>query len=216
MEPIAYIHNAFKSKFAIPRQSGLNSALSEVVMESSYSDPEAFRGLEAFSHIWLIWQFSENLRDGFSPTVRPPRLGGNARVGVFASRSPFRPNSLGLSCVELVSVNKGSLTVRGADLMDGTPIFDIKPYIPYADCIPDAKEGWASSPSELLEVSFSGEAASLLSEAEKAELCSILQNDPRPAYQDDPERVYGFTYEDREIRFTVKGSVLTVISAERR
>ena len=216
MEPIAYIHNAFKSKFAIPRQSGLNSALSEVVMESSYSDPEAFRGLEAFSHIWLIWQFSENLRDGFSSTVRPPRLGGNARVGVFASRSPFRPNSLGLSCVELVSVNKGSLTVRGADLMDGTPIFDIKPYIPYADCIPDAKEGWASSPSELLEVSFSGEAASLLSEAEKAELCSILQHDPRPAYQDDPERVYGFTYEDREIRFTVKGSVLTVISAERR
>lgn len=214
MEPIAYIHNAFKSKFALPRQSGLNSALSEVVMESSYSDPEAFRGLEAFSHIWLIWQFSENLRDGFSPTVRPPRLGGNVRVGVFASRSPFRPNSLGLSCVELVSVNKGSLTVRGADLMNGTPIFDIKPYIPYADCIPNAKEGWASSPSDLLEVSFSDEAASLLSEAEKAELCSVLRNDPRPAYQDDPDRIYGFVYEDKEIRFIVNGSVLTVISAE--
>ena len=214
MEPIAYIHNAFKSKFAVPRQSGLNSALSEVVMESSYSDPEAFRGLEAFSHIWLIWQFSENLRDGFSPTVRPPRLGGNARVGVFASRSPFRPNSLGLSCVELVSVNKGYLTVRGADLMDGTPIFDIKPYIPYADCIPEAKEGWASSPSDLLEVSFSDEVASLLSEAEKAELCSILQNDPRPAYQDDPDRIYGFAYGNREIRFIIKGKHLTVISAE--
>ena len=214
MEPIAYIHNAFKSKFAVPRQSGLNSALSEVVMESSYSDPEAFRGLEVFSHIWLIWQFSENLRDGFSPTVRPPRLGGNARVGVFASRSPFRPNALGLSCVELVSVNKGSLTVRGADLMDGTPIFDIKPYIPYADCIPEAKEGWASSPSDLLEVSFSDEVASLLSEAEKAELCSILQNDPRPAYQDDPDRIYGFAYWNREIRFIIKGKHLTVISAE--
>ena len=201
MEPIAYIHNAFKSKFAVPRQSGLNSALSEVVMESSYSDPEAFRGLEVFSHIW-------------SPTVRPPRLGGNARVGVFASRSPFRPNALGLSCVELVSVNKGSLTVRGADLMDGTPIFDIKPYIPYADCIPEAKEGWASSPSDLLEVSFSDEVASLLSEAEKAELCSILQNDPRPAYQDDPDRIYGFAYGNREIRFIIKGKHLTVISAE--
>jgi hypothetical protein len=135
---------------------------------------------------------------------------------VFASRSPFRPNALGLSCVELVSVNKGSLTVRGADLMDGTPIFDIKPYIPYADCIPEAKEGWASSPSDLLEVSFSDEVASLLSEAEKAELCSILQNAPRPAYQDDPDRIYGFAYGNREIRFIVKEKHLTVISAEQQ
>ena len=215
MEPIAYIHNAFKSKFAVPRQSGLNSALSEVVMESSYSDPEAFRGLEVFSHIWLIWQFSENLRDGFSPTVRPPRLGGNARVGVFASRSPFRPNALGLSCVELVSVNKGSLTVRGADLMDGTPIFDIKPYIPYADSHPEAAGGFTEAAGwEPLAVTVPEELRAqlerLLGPDGLEALTGALAQDPRPRYQDDPDRIYGMPFGGLDIHFKAEAGSLTV------
>ena len=216
MEPIAYIHNAFKSKFAVPRQSGLNSALSEVVMESSYSDPEAFRGLEVFSHIWLIWQFSENLRDGFSPTVRPPRLGGNARVGVFASRSPFRPNALGLSCVELVSVNKGSLTVRGADLMDGTPIYDIKPYVVYADSYPQARSGFVDTTQwQELEVEIPQEVARQFTSQQLAALRHTLALDPRPHYHNSATKVYGMRYLDRDIHFRVEGNKLTVINGNK-
>lgn len=217
LQVIAHIHSDFSTKFGIPRQSGLVDALqAAVVFEPEYRKPEAVRGLEEFSHIWLIWQFSQAVREGWSPTVRPPRLGGNARVGVFATRSPFRPNALGLSAVRLEAVELSGklgpvLHVAGADLMDGTPIYDIKPYLPYADAWPEAIGGFTDrTERHLLTVDCP---AALLEQipAEKREaLLAVLAQDPRPSYQADPERVYGMVFAGAEVRFTVTDGVLTV------
>lgn len=221
LEIIARVHTPFATKFGVPRQSGLAPALrAELVFEPGYRDPAALRGLEDFSHLWLIWQFSENLGRGWSPTVRPPRLGGNARMGVFATRSPFRPNPLGLSCVALEEIlwadPRGPvLRLRGADLVDGTPVYDIKPYLPYADCIPAAAGGFAAlAPERALEVQWPGEAAAPLTEAQRAALRQALSCDPRPSYQEDPDRIYGFSFAGREVRFRVSGGELTVLSVE--
>ena len=211
IKPIAFIHNDFTSKFAIPRQSGLTDIKSEIVFEKEYADENAVRGLEDFSHIWLIWGFSENVRDNHSLTVRPPRLGGNTRVGVFASRSPFRPNNLGLSCVKLESVGKGVITVSGADLMNGTPIYDIKPYIPYSDAYPDASGGFTDNNEfHTLTVTSADGVIEKLGEEKWNTLKTVLENDSRPAYQNDEERVYGFGFAGYEIKFRVCGDVLTV------
>ena len=217
IRPIAHIHSDFPTKFGIPRQSGIVSDLkSMIVFEPDYRDPEALRGIEGFSHLWLIWQFSKAVRSQWSPTVRPPRLGGNTRMGVFATRSPYRPNSLGLSSVKLESVQQHDdhgtvLIVSGADLMDGTPIFDIKPYIPYTDSHQDAIGGFASQPvEEKLEVIVSEELLSLLPKDKQNGLISVLAIDPRPQYHNDPDRIYGFEFSGFEIKFKVKGSVLTV------
>ncbi len=217
IRPIAHIHSDFPTKFGIPRQSGIVSDLkSMIVFEPDYRDPEALRGIEGFSHLWLIWQFSKAVRSQWSPTVRPPRLGGNTRMGVFATRSPYRPNSLGLSSVKLESVQQHEdhgtvLIVSGADLMDGTPIFDIKPYIPYTDSHQDAIGGFASQPvEEKLEVIVSEELLSLLPKDKQNGLISVLAIDPRPQYHNDPDRIYGFEFGGFEIKFKVKGSVLTV------
>ena len=215
IEPIAYIKNDFTSKFGIPRQSGLTDLLSTVVFEREYSDPTAIRGIEGFSYLWLIWGFSQNeTPKRFSPTVRPPRLGGNKRVGVFASRSPFRPNGLGLSSVKLIEIKEGRLIVSGADLMDGTPIYDIKPYVPYSDSHPDALGGFSVDGNEY---SLQVECDPLLLEKiplEKREsLLQILAQDPRPAYQEEG-RVYGFLFGQWEIRFCVLKGVLKVESIE--
>lgn len=214
---IARIHTDFKTKFGIPRQSGVVETLSgEIVFEPEFRNADAVRGLEDFSHIWLIWQFSENLRSDWSPTVRPPRLGGNTHVGVFATRSPFRPNSIGLSSVKLESIefcaDKGPvLYVSGADLMDGTPIFDIKPYIPYADCHPDASGGFTDRTEfKTLEVKISDELKKKIPEDKLSALIGVLENDPRPHYQNDPERIYGFEFAGKEIRFNVCDGTLTV------
>lgn len=215
--PIAHIHSSFPTKFGIPRQSGLAPATrATVVFEDAFAIAEAVRGLEAFTHLWLIWGFSEALRDGWSPTVRPPRLGGNTRLGVFATRSPFRPNNLGLSSVKLEKVEidthgKPFLHVRGADLMDGTPIYDIKPYLTTTDCHPEAHDGFVAEHGKygvMVEIS---EALGKCIPADELEgLKQILAQDPRPAYHNDPERIYGFMYGKFEIKFTVKGEVLTV------
>ena len=217
MKPVARIRSDFPTKFGIPRQSGLvDSLTATVVFEPEYRDPEALRGIEGFSHLWLIWEFSEARRDSWSPTVRPPRLGGNTRMGVFATRSPFRPNPIGLSCVKLVGVevthDMGTvLHVAGADLMDGTPIFDIKPYVPYADCHPDAAEGFTAPGQDyLLEVDIPAELLPLISADRLDALKGVLAQDPRPSYQRDPERVYGFGFAGMEIRFSVRDGVLTV------
>lgn len=214
---IARLRSDFQEKFGIPRQSGLVEALrAELVFEPEYRNPEALRGIEGFSHLWLIWQFSQAVRAKWSPTVRPPRLGGNTRLGVFATRSPFRPNAIGLSCVRLEGVRQDPvlgpvLEVSGADLLDGTPIYDIKPYLPYADCRPEAVGGFAAAaPDSGLQVDCP---AALLSQvpAEKREaLLGVLAQDPRPSYHDDPQRVYGMAFAGLEVRFTVDGSVLTV------
>ena len=208
---IARIRSDLTSKFGIPRQSGLVDRLeSLIVFEPPYRSPEALRGIEDWSHIWLIWQFSENLAGGWSPTVRPPRLGGNKRVGVFATRSPFRPNALGLSCVRLIGTEHDEklgtvLRVAGADLMDGTPIFDIKPYLPLADCKPEAAGSFAAEREGYsLTVELPGELAGRLPEGKAEALEAILAQDPRPAYQDDPERVYGFPFAGYEIKFRVE------------
>ena len=221
MRVIARIHNDFNEKFGIPRQSGLVPELkASIVFESEYRNPDALRGLEGFSHIWLIWQFSEAVRDDWSPTVRPPRLGGNTRMGVFATRSPFRPNAIGLSVVKLEEIRDDAalgtvLIVSGADLMDGTPIFDIKPYIPYADCIPDAIGGFASAPAAAsLEVILPEHLAEKLNADKREALIGVLAQDPRPRYQNDPERVYGFKFAGFEVRFTVRDQTLTVCSIE--
>ena len=221
MNIIAHIHNDFQEKFGIPRQSGVvETALSEIVFEPAYRSVEALRGLEGFSHIWLIWAFSESVGKGWSPTVRPPRLGGNARVGVFASRSPFRPNPLGLSAVKLEDIVLQSpegplLRVSGADLLHGTPIFDIKPYLPYADCIPQATGGFAGAkPEPRLEVSAAPEVLQSLSTGKWATLREILALDPRPPYQDAPERIYGLAFAGRNVRFRVSGSTLEVLSVD--
>ncbi len=216
MKVIARIRNAFDEKFGVPRQSGLaEEVLSTVVFEEEYRVPEALRGIEEFSHIWLIWGFDRSVRDTWSPTVRPPRLGGNRRVGVFATRSPFRPNAIGLSCVKLVSVEKtaeGSvLVVAGADLVNGTPIYDIKPYLPYADCRPEASGGFTDAVEKrTVRVEFSEEASEKLSPEMRGTLESVLKEDPRPAYQEDPEREYAFSFASSQIRFVVRDGVLLV------
>ncbi len=211
MKIIARIHSDFPSKFGIPRQSGLVEALkARVVFEPDFRSPEAVRGLEGFSHIWLIWQFSQAVREDWSPTVRPPRLGGNTRMGVFATRSPFRPNAVGLSSVRLERVEPHTpqgpvLHVAGADLMDGTPIFDIKPYLPYGDCRPEATGGFAPGADRLLEVEFPERWLSLLPEDRRQAAAGVLAQDPRPSYQRDPERIYGMEFAGWEIRFQVRG-----------
>ncbi|MCD8341792.1 MAG: tRNA (N6-threonylcarbamoyladenosine(37)-N6)-methyltransferase TrmO [Clostridiales bacterium] len=217
MRIIAHIHTDFATKFGVPRQSGLVPALqARIVFTPEYRVAEAVRGLEGFSHIWLIWQFSQAVREGWSPTVRPPRLGGNTRMGVFATRSPFRPNAIGLSCVRLERVEPDTpegpvLYVSGADLMDGTPIFDIKPYLPYADCQPDAVGGFAAQPWEReLTVAFPPELLEELPPEKREALVGVLAQDPRPSYQKDEARVYGFTFAGYEVRFTVADGVLTV------
>ena len=217
MKPIAHIHTDFPAKFGIPRQSGLVSSLSGVIVFTpEFRNPEALRGLEAYSHLWLIWQFSQAVRSGFSPTVRPPRLGGNRRMGVFATRSPFRPNPIGLSSValekiELQSPNGPLVYVLGADLMDNTPIYDIKPYLPFTDSHPDARAGFAEkTQAHALSVVFPEELLLKVPETKRCALTEILRQDPRPSYQTDPHRVYGFCFAGLEIKFTVCGDVLTV------
>ena len=217
MKPIAHIHTDFPAKFGIPRQSGLVSSLSGVIVFTpEFRNPEALRGLEAYSHLWLIWQFSQAVCSGFSPTVRPPRLGGNRRMGVFATRSPFRPNPIGLSSValekiELQSPNGPLLYVSGADLMDNTPIYDIKPYLPFTDSHPNAKAGFAEkTQAHALSVVFPEELLLKVPETKRCALTEILRQDPRPSYQSDPHRVYGFCFAGLEIKFTVCGDVLTV------
>ena len=223
IQAVARIRSDFPTKFGIPRQSGLVSELrARVVFEPAYRSPEAVRGLEDFSHIWLIWQFSQALREDWSPTVRPPRLGGNRRLGVFASRSPFRPNALGLSCVRLEGVELDKalgpvLHVSGADLMDGTPIYDIKPYVPYADARPEARGGFVDQVARRrLEVDCPPDLLERAPEEKRAALLGVLAEDPRPAYQGDPDRVYGMAFAGLEVRFTVAGERLTVLSLDRQ
>ena len=218
---IARMHSDFATKFGIPRQSGLVEELrSTIVFEPEYRNADALRGIEGFSHLWIIWQFSEAVRSGWSPTVRPPRLGGNTRMGVFATRSPFRPNNLGLSCVKLLGVEETAefgtvIHVGGADLMDGTPIFDIKPYIPYADCQPEATGGFTDTAGEfILQVIFPDELLALLPTEKRQAAISVLSHDPRPSYQRKPDRVYGLTFAGYDIRFTVQEDILTVVGVE--
>ena len=210
IEPIAFIENDYKEKFGIPRQSGLVELTSRIVFEEKFADENALRGLDEFTHIWLIWGFSE-VEGGFSPTVRPPRLGGNVRKGVFATRSPFRPNPLGLSVVKLVEIERGVITVSGADIMNGTPIYDIKPYLPYVDSVPDAANGWALAEHDgALRVEFPEELLRLIPESKRRGLTELLSQDPRPQYQNDPERVYTFTFGEQDISFRVVGDCIIV------
>lgn len=218
MKIIARMKSDFPTKFGIPRQSGLvNSLRSTIVFEPEYRNADALRGLEDFSHLWLIWQFSEAVREDWSPTVRPPRLGGNTRIGVFATRSPFRPNAIGLSSVKLVGMENTKefgtvIHVAGADLMDGTPIFDIKPYIPYADCHSDAAGGFADHAKDfLLQVDCPDTLLQIIPQSKHAPLLELLSHDPRPSYQKDSDRVYGLEFAGYDIRFTVQNSVLNVI-----
>ena len=221
LKVIAHIHTAFPTKFGIPRQSGLVDELrGEVIFTPEYRNADAVRGLEDFSHIWLVWQFSGAVRDSWSPTVRPPRLGGNTRMGVFATRSPFRPNPLGLSSVQLEAIEHRPdvgpvLIVRGADLMDGTPIYDIKPYVVYADSHPEARSGFVDKNAiRWLEVVVPDAVASRYSSNELAALRKVLSLDPRPHYQDNPEKVYGMMYAGKDVKFRVEGDVLTVVEVE--
>ena len=218
---IARIHSDFQEKFGIPRQSGIVPELTaEVVFEPEYRNPDALRGIEGFSHLWLIWQFSRAVRSDWSATVRPPRLGGNTRVGVFATRSPFRPNAVGLSCVRLLRLKKDPqngtvLVVAGADLLDGTPIYDIKPYLPYADCHPEAVGGFAAeAPTFDLEVFVPDSLLSRVPAKKRQALLGVLRQDPRPSYQEDPERIYGMRFAGLEVRFRVSGTELQVCSIE--
>ena len=218
IQVIARMHSDFATKFGIPRQSGLVEQLrSTIVFEPEFRNADALRGIEDFSHLWIIWQFSESVRQGWSPTVRPPRLGGNTRMGVFATRSPFRPNNLGLSCVKLLGVEHTAeygtvLHVGGADLMDGTPIFDIKPYIPYADCQVDATGGFTDTAGNfLLNVEFPAALLEILPENKREAAIQVLSHDPRPSYQRKPERIYGLTFAGYDIRFQVKEDILTVV-----
>ena len=220
---IARIHSDFQEKFGIPRQSGLVKELrATVVFEPEYRNPDALRGIEGFSHLWLIWQFSEAVRAEWSPTVRPPRLGGNARMGVFATRSPFRPNAIGLSCVRLEDVRQDPvlgpvLDVSGADLLDGTPIYDVKPYLPYADCRPEAVGGFAAAaPTSRLRVICPDDLLEQLPSEKREALLGVLAQDPRPSYQDDPQRVYGMRFAGMDVRFTVDGDELTVCEISRQ
>lgn len=216
MKKIATIHTDFPDKFGLPRQSGLVPELKgRIVFEPEYRNPDALRGLEGFSHIWIIWQFSRNMSAKWSPTVRPPRLGGDTRMGVFATRSPFRPNPLGLSCVRLEAVRMGKdgpeLAVSGIDMADNTPVYDIKPYLPYTDSHPDASSGFAGAYTDYgLEVSVSDGLMSLIPKEHRKALAGILSNDPRPSYQHDDGRLYGLTFAGFNIKFTVSGKLLTV------
>ena len=218
IQVIARMHSDFATKFGIPRQSGLVEELrSTIVFEPEFRNPDALRGIEEFSHLWIIWQFSEAVRQGWSPTVRPPRLGGNTRMGVFATRSPFRPNNLGLSSVKLLGVEHTAefgtvLHVGGADLMDGTPIFDIKPYIPYGDCHVDATGGFTDRTGAfLLTVEFPRELLQKLPQDKREAALGVLSHDPRPSYQRKPDRVYGLTFAGFDIRFQVTEDILTVL-----
>ena len=222
MKPIAHIYTDFKTKFGLPRQSGLVEEITgKIVFEKEYSIAEAFKGLEDFSHIWLLWEFSEAKKESWKPTVRPPLLGGNKRMGVFATRSPFRPNSIGLSCVKLEKIeydkNLGTVIyVSGCDLMNGTPIYDIKPYLAYCDSKPEARGGFTETLGERkLQVNISDEFLGRVPEGKRGELLGVLAGDPRPSYQDDPEREYGFRFADFEIGFTVDGKELTVTRIEK-
>ena len=221
MKIIARIHSDFPEKFGIPRQSGLvPDTRARIVFEPEYRNPDALRGIEGYSHLWLIWSFSRAERDTWSPTVRPPRLGGNTRVGVFATRSPFRPNAIGLSSVTLEKIELSTpegpvLTVGGADLMDGTPIFDIKPYLPHVDSHPDARGGFAAEKAGYrLSVVFPPALLQLIEEEKREALRGVLENDPRPSYQNDPNRVYGVAFAGKNVKFTVDGGVLTVRGIE--
>ncbi len=218
IDTIAKIYNSYTSKFAIPRQSGLNmGVISEIVFEKGYRIDEALRGIDGYTHLWLIWGFSGNPQGKWSPTVRPPKLGGNKRVGVFATRSPFRPNGLGLSSVKLESVKKDSkngtiLLVSGADILNGTPIYDIKPYLPFTDIHRDATGGFTDSiEMPELEVIISDALKSKISHEDFDNLINILKQDPRPSYHNDPGRVYGFAFAEAEIKFKVEGNTLTVV-----
>lgn len=218
MKPIAHIRSDFSTKFGIPRQSGLITELKgEIIFEPEYRNPEALRGLDHFSHIWVIWEFSASKRDKWSPTVRPPRLGGNIRMGVFATRSPFRPNPIGLSSVRLEKIEWQTdagpvLHVTGADLMDGTPILDIKPYIAYSDCHMDATGGFTNNvANSRLEVMIPSEWLQMISPSKQQALREVLANDPRPPYQDDSNRIYGLAFAGLNVRFTVSDNVLTVV-----
>ena len=219
---IARMRSDFPTKFGIPRQSGLvNSLRSTIVFEPAFRNSDALRGIEDFSHLWLIWQFSEAVRQEWSPTVRPPRLGGNTRIGVFATRSPFRPNNLGLSSVRLIGLEETAefgtvIHVAGADLMDGTPIFDIKPYIPYGDCHPDATGGFTDHADEyLLEVDFPTSLLALLPEQKQEAALGILSHDPRPSYQRKPDRIYGLSFAGFDIRFSVTEKTLHVLEVNK-
>ena len=218
MTIIARIRSDFREKFGIPRQSGIvNELESTIVFESAYRNMDALRGLEQFSHLWLIWLFSENVREGWTPTVRPPRLGGNERVGVFASRSPFRPNEIGLSCVKLQYIEKEKelgpvIHVTGADLLDGTPIFDIKPYLPYVDSHPEAEGGFAEEHKNYhLQIDFPEGLLEKVPENKRNALCGVLGEDPRPAYQRDPDRIYGMYFAGCEVSFRVRQDTLEVL-----
>lgn len=217
IKAIAHMKSDFPTKFGIPRQSGLVESLrSTIIFEPEYRNPDALRGIEGYSHLWLIWQFSQAVREDWSPTVRPPRLGGNIRMGVFATRSPFRPNNLGLSCVRLLGVEETKeygtvLHVGGADLMDATPIFDIKPYIPYGDAHPEAVGGFTDHAGDfLLHVVFPDELLKKLPEDKQDAALGVLAHDPRPSYQRNPEHTYGLTFAGFNIRFQVKKDTLTV------
>jgi tRNA-Thr(GGU) m(6)t(6)A37 methyltransferase TsaA len=223
MHVIANIRSPFPTKFGIPRQSGLVESLpATIVFTPEYRSPDALRGIEGFSHLWLVWSFSQAKRSTWSPTVRPPRLGGNTRMGVFATRSPFRPNSIGLSSVKLEGVDLHTpegpvLRVSGADLLDGTPIFDIKPYLPYTDAHPDALGGFtAGYQGYALAVDFPPALLEMIPAAHREALTGVLAQDPRPSYQDDPERVYGMAYGDWDVKFTVREGTLTVVGVDKR
>lgn len=220
--PIAKMKSDFPTKFGIPRQAGLVKELeSTIVFEPEFRNADALRGIEGFSHLWIIWQFSQAVRQEWTPTVRPPRLGGNTRMGVFATRSPFRPNNLGLSCVRILGVeeteNMGTvLHVAGADLLDGTPIFDIKPYIPYSDAHPEALGGFTDTAEDfLLEVDFPAPLLEKFPDSKRSAVIGVLSHDPRPSYQKDPQRVYGLSFAGFDVRFQVTGKTLTVLDVQK-
>lgn len=216
MIPIGHIENLFTEKFGIPRQSGLVGVLSRIVLAEEFRNPDVYRGLEDYSHVWLIWEFSANKEVPFSPTVRPPRLGGNTRMGVFATRSPYRPNKMGLSCVKIEKIELHSpdgpiLWVSGADLMNGTPILDIKPYLPHSDSIPEAKGGFSTQVArQTLQVEIPEHLLAAIPQEQRQSIIQLLSQDPRPAYQNDPTKVYGVTYSNLNIRFTVTNGKLIV------
>lgn len=222
LKPIAYIHSPFTEKFGIPRQSGLTDTLAEIHFEPEYADPSAIRGLGDYSHLWLLWGFSANKPTQWHPTVRPPRLGGNTRVGVFATRSPYRPNPIGLSCIEFVSIetrehNELVIVVRGADLLDKTPIYDIKPYLPYVDSHPEAKGSFSDRKKEYsLEIHYEENVFENVSSAKKQQIIQLLSQDPRPSYHDDPERIYGMSFDGLEIKFKVASGILTILDIEHK
>lgn len=220
MKFIAHIETCFDTKFGVPRQAGIVETPGRIVFEPEYRVADAVRGLEGFDYIWLIWQFSKAVRDDWSATVRPPRLGGNERMGVFATRSPFRPNAIGLSSVRLVKVDFDKelgpvIYISGADLMDGTPIYDIKPYLPYTDAHPDARSGFATQPADqMLQVSYAEGLLDLLPSHLQQALIEVLAHDPRPQYHNDPDRIYGMAFAGHEVKFIVNGCQLKILAIE--